>query len=470
MGFFDFLKKKEFQRIKELEAENASLKAEITQLQSQVSSLSKYTPLSDIDIEIENLTKKKAQAEEGLNNRLTYVEETFSRKKEVLEKDYENLKQQYSQALSTYQNLRDKIRIYQDDLEMAEFGVYQPHFNFDTSEEYKEKINAVREKQKQMIKNKTAIYGGDGISWNGSLSQGQTIVNNQKRLMMRAFNGETDSFIANVDWNNIQRMEERVEKSFEAINKVFEKQGIKIGQDYKKLKIDELRLTYEYRKKKQEEREEQRAIREQMREEERAEREIEAARINAEKEQAMYLKALEKARFEMGTAVGKKQEELLKRIAELEAGLVNAETIKQKAISMAQQTKMGYVYVISNIGSFGENVYKIGMTRRLEPMDRVRELGDASVPFYFDVHAMIFSEKASELENKLHTVFAENRLNLVNYRKEFFNVPLQRIKEEAEKFGAKVEFTMIAEAQEYRESLKLKTKPISQEAEFPNSI
>lgn len=448
MGFFDFLKKKEFQRIKELEAENANLKAEITQLQSRIDILEKYSPLEKIDLEIESL----------------------HRKKDFVQKDYENLKQQYSQALKTYQNLRDKISIYQEDLDLCEYGVYQPHFNFDTSEEYKEEIRFVREEQKEMIKEKTAFYGGEGISWNGSLSQGQAMVNSQKRLMMRAFNGETDSFIANVDWNNVKKMEERIEKSFEIINKVFQKQQIRISISYKKLKIKELQLTYEYRKKKQEEREEQRAIREQMREEERAEREIEMARINAEKEQAMYLKALEKARFEMGTAVGKKQEELLKRIAELEAGLVNAETIKQKAISMAQQTKMGYVYVISNIGSFGENVYKIGMTRRLEPMDRVRELGDASVPFYFDVHAMIFSEKASELENKLHSVFAENRLNLVNYRKEFFNVPLERIKEEAEKFGAKVEFTMIAEAQEYRESLKQRTQPIPQEMEFPDSI
>lgn len=455
MGFFDFLKKKEFQRIKDLETENSSLKGDVAQLQTQIAQLQsrvgvleKYSPLEKIDLEIE----------------------TLHRKKDFVQKDYDDLKSKYSQALKTYQNLRDKISIYQEDLDLCEYGVYQPHFDFDTSEEYKEEIRAIREQQKEMIKEKTAFYGGEGVSWNGSLSQGQTMVNNQKRLMMRAFNGESDSFIANVDWNNIKRMEERIEKSFETINKVFQKQQIRISISYKKLKIQELQLTYEYRRKKQEEREEQRAIREQMREEERAEREIEAARINAEKEQAMFLKALEKARFEMGTAVGKKQEELLKRIAELEAGLVNAETIKQKAISMAQQTKMGYVYVISNIGSFGENVYKIGMTRRLEPMDRVRELGDASVPFYFDVHAMIFSEKASELENKLHSVFAENRLNLVNYRKEFFNVPLERIKEEAEKFGAKVEFTMIAEAQEYRESLKQRTQPIPQEMEFPNSI
>lgn len=445
MGFFDFLKKKEFQRIKELESENA-------QLQSRISALEKYLPLESIEQEIELLNQKK----------------------EFIQKDYNDLKNKYSQALETYQNLRNQINIYRDDLEIADFGIYEPHFSFDTSEQFKEKILLVRDRMKTMIKNEHAVLGGEDISWNGSLSQGQAMVKRQKKLMLRAFNGESDSFIANVEWNNVIRMEERLDKSFDAINKVYEKQGIAISHNYKNLKLDELRLTYEYRKKIQEEKEEQRAIREQMREEERAEREIEAARLKAEKEEMMYLKALEKARKEVGTAVGEKQRELLQRIAELEAGLVDAETLKQKAISMAQQTKMGYVYVISNIGSFGDDVYKIGMTRRLEPLDRVRELGDASVPFPFDVHAMIFSENAPELETKLHNVFSENRLNMTNYRREFFNVSLDKIEEEARKIGAKVEFTKLAEAVEYRESKKikelLKQKTEKEILEFPETI
>ena len=169
-----------------------------------------------------------------------------------------------------------------------------------------------------------------------------------------------------------------------------------------------------------------------------------------------------------------KQEELLQRIAELEAGLMGVETLKQKAISMAQQTKMGYVYVISNIGAFGDDIYKIGMTRRLEPTERVKELGDASVPFPFDIHAMIFSENAPELESKLHNVFANERVNMTNYKREFFNVSLDRIEEEAKKLGAKVEFTKLAEAEEYRKSQILK-KQINQQTtpdikEFPDTI
>lgn len=444
MGVFDFFKKKELDKIKELEQI-------ISEKDAKIKALSRFENLTDIEDETKSLKIKK----------------------EEVENEYLKLKEEYSNALNIYNQLKEQISIFQEDLSMAEFGVYQPHFDFDTSEEYKDRIISVREEQKNMIKLNNAILGGHNISWNGSLSKGEAMVKRVKKLMMRAFNGESDSFIANVDWNNISKMEERIKKSFEAINKVYIEQGVYISNPYLDLKIKELRLAYEYKKKKKEEKDEQRAIREQMREEEKAEREIEAARLKAEKEAEIYLKALEKARKEIGTAVGNKHEELLKRIAELEEGLIGAETLKQKALSMAQQTKMGYVYVISNIGSFGGDVYKIGMTRRLEPMDRVRELGDASVPFPFDVHAMIFSENAPELESKLHNTFSDNRLNMTNLRKEFFNVSLEDVKNEAEKLGAKVEFTMIAEAEEYRESKRLKIKDnisITEKTEFPEFI
>lgn len=127
---------------------------------------------------------------------------------------------------------------------------------------------------------------------------------------------------------------------------------------------------------------------------------------------------------------------------------------------MAQQTKLGYVYVISNIGSFGKDVYKIGMTRRLDPMDRVRELGGASVPFYFDVHAMIFSEDVPALESQIQRVFADRRLNLVNYRKEFFNVTLDEIKEVVSEFNNKVEFVDEVEAKEYTETLRMRNQTL----------
>jgi hypothetical protein len=147
---------------------------------------------------------------------------------------------------------------------------------------------------------------------------------------------------------------------------------------------------------------------------------------------------------------------------------------------MAQQTKRGHVYIISNIGSFGEQVYKIGMTRRLEPEDRIKELGDASVPFSFDIHAMIFSEDAPNLEAELHKAFASRKVNMLNYRKEFFKVTLNEIEQKVKEIGLKTEFIRIPEAMEYRETLvildkiksNLTTKTIDEiiAEEFPNSL
>ena len=155
----------------------------------------------------------------------------------------------------------------------------------------------------------------------------------------------------------------------------------------------------------------------------------------------------------MGLVSGEKLDELNSQIAQLEQNLKEAHEAKERAISRAQETKSGHVYIISNLGSFGENVYKIGMTRRLEPLDRVKELGDASVPFTFDLHAMIFSENAPELESLLHKEFDDRRINKVNYRKEYFRVSLDEIEQVIiDKYDKEVDFIKVIEAQQFRET------------------
>jgi hypothetical protein len=205
-----------------------------------------------------------------------------------------------------------------------------------------------------------------------------------------------------------------------------------------------------------------RAIQEELREEEKAKREFEQAQKEAEKEEVNYQKALNKARKEIELVTGEKQEELRAQIEKLEQELKEAQEKKERALSMAQQTKRGHVYIISNIGSFGENVYKIGMTRRLEPEDRVRELGDASVPFQFDIHAMIYSDEAPTLEHELHKAFTNKKVNMLNYRKEFFNVTLDEIEQQVRQIGLNAEFSRLPEAMEYRETLAILDKLNSQ--------
>jgi hypothetical protein len=272
-------------------------------------------------------------------------------------------------------------------------------------------------------------------------------------LTLRAFNGECDSLISKVRWNNIKRFEERISKAFTAINKLGKSNNTFITDKYLKLKLDELHLVYELAHKKYQEKEEAREIRAGQREEERAQREFEKARKDAEIEEKRFQKALELAKKDLGLVSGEKLDELNSQIAQLEQNLKDAHEAKERAISRAQETKSGHVYIISNLGSFGEDVYKIGMTRRLEPMDRVKELGDASVPFTFDLHAMIFSENAPELENLLHKEFDDRRINKVNNRKEYFKVSLDEIEQVIiDKYEKEVDFIKVIEAQQFRET------------------
>ena len=296
------------------------------------------------------------------------------------------------------------------------------------------------------------------------------MMNRGIRLTARAFNNECEAAVSNVSWNNVQRMEQRIGKAFDAINKLNESQAIEISPKYRDLKLKELRLTHEYRNKRQEEKEEQAEIRRRMREEAKLQQESEKA-LSEEKK---YERLLEKAKQEAIGANAAKLESLRAKIDQLNEDLKSAHEKSARAKSMAEQTQSGHIYIVSNIGSFGENVYKIGMTRRLDPMDRVKELGDASVPFVFDIHAMIYTEDAPTVENVMHKSFDSRRVNLVNNRKEFFNVTLGDIRGELLKSFPEAEFVEVGEAKEYRETLALREQlanvPVAATEKYPDEI
>jgi len=275
-------------------------------------------------------------------------------------------------------------------------------------------------------------------------------------LILRAFNNECDNAISKVKFNNIEANEKRIKKVYEDLNKLTDMQRVSIRREYLDLKLEELYLKYEFEQKKQEEKEEQQAIKERMREEAKALKELEKAKEKVEKEEKHFVQAIQKMNEQLSTSNENEKEKLLAKLRELERQLEETKKNKEDVLYRVQNTRAGYVYIISNIGSFGEDVYKIGMTRRLEPMDRVKELGDASVPFIFDVHAMIFSEDAPSLENAIHKALAHRKVNKVNDRKEFFRVSLQEIENLVKKNHNKtVEFTKMAQAEDYRKSLTL---------------
>lgn len=365
---------------------------------------------------------------------------------EMRDKKLKQLNEEIEQKKQELLQLEDEI-LYQD------FGVYEPKYSCTNSDEYKEKIKAVRQKQKELIKDKEALNYYDGWILDGSRSKGRAMNNDNMKMVLLAFNGECDTLISKTKFNNVDRIEDRIIKSAERINKLNQRNRISITNAYQSLKLEELYLCHEYELKKQEEKEEIRRIREQEREEQKLQKEIEEARKKIKKEQAHYTNALQQILRQLDTApedettaLTDKKEDVERRLADLEAEIKNIDyrEVNQKA---------GYVYIISNIGSFGDNIYKIGMTRRLDPQDRVDELGDASVPFKFDVHAMVFSEDAPSLERALHKAFESKKVNMVNNRKEFFNVTLEEIEEEVKRnYDKTVEFTRIPQAEQYRET------------------
>jgi hypothetical protein len=331
-----------------------------------------------------------------------------------------------------------------------------PKYLYETSTRFAEEIKDVRQQQKDMIKDKTAITFPESTVISNDKSFNNSILNGQVKLMLNAFNIECDLLIGKVSPSSFGRTLERIEKLANTLEKSAATLECGFNIDYIELKFEECKLQYQYTLKKQEEVAEQQLIKEQIREEQRAIKEFEKAIADAEKEEKMYRNLLDKAQRELANATEQERSEMEQRIAMLEQQLAEAEAKEERAKSMAEQTRKGHVYVISNIGSFGEDVYKIGLTRRLEPMDRVKELGDASVPFPFDVHAMIYTDDAPALETALHREFNSKRVNAVNLRKEFFNVDLASIQEAVEKIaGIEAEFKMTALAEDYYESLRL---------------
>lgn len=354
-------------------------------------------------------------------------------------------------------DLRAQVLVVEEALLLESFALYEPKFKLNASHEYKTRLDGVREFQKALIKNGQAATGNMGWEVNGSKAEGRKLVNDMIKLVVRSFNNEADFCVDNVKFDNIELGDKRIRQSFDACNRLGRVMTVRLSEQYLNLKLDELHLAHEFQVKKQEEKEEAKRMREELREQQKLEQEIRTAREKIAKERKHFAAASRdlQARL-LAATTDEDRAALLTKIEEIEAGRADLDKEERVIDYREQNAKAGYVYVISNIGAFGEGVYKIGMTRRLEPMDRIDELGDASVPFWFDVHAMVFSDNAPALEAKLHERFASGRLNKVNGRKEFFRADIIEIEAVIrENYDAVAEVTREAAAEQYRESLRM---------------
>ena len=399
--------------------------------------------------EIAELQKKLLPENNDLERIQREIAEATA-KKEALQKEIADTQNQLDSVKADYVETSDAV-LFQS------FGLYSPRFAFAKADDYKARLLEIRADQKEMIRNKTAVVGSTTWTVNGNAAQGKKMVSDMQKLLLRAFNSECDDIIGHVTYSNIEASEKRIAASKDAISKLGSLMSVGITNGYYRLKLDELYLAFEYAQKKQEEKEAQKEARAQLREAAKLAKEVEAARAKLEKEQTHYKNALAKVEAQLASASDADRASIEAKKQELEQQLVKIDSSFADLDYREANQKAGYVYIISNIGAFGEDVYKIGMTRRLEPMDRIDELGDASVPFDFDVHALIFSNDAPKLEAALHSAFADRKLNFVNLRREFFRVSLDEIKQVVrDNFDESVEFVDIAPADQYRQSLLLR--------------
>ena len=445
MGFLDIFKRKELDLIQTLQKDLECAKKKSAELEKECESLSKFSEIADLDKEKKNIIAQ-----------ISCEKDSFQEEKKNLILQIENLKIESDGLTESIKEKRKQIVELDESILLQDFGMYSPIYDFSTSEGYKDRLDAIRTEQKNMILNKKAATCSEVWTINGSEAQGRVMTNQNIKQILRCFNDECDMLISKVKFNNVTAYTDKIRKSFDALNRMNSKNAVSLSTSYLNLKIEELQLAYEYAVKKQQEKDEQRRIREQMREEAKLQKELEEARKDIEKEQKHYSNALSKINEQLEKCDDVEKEVLLEKKAEIEGHLSSLDKAIEDIDYRQANKRAGYVYIISNIGSFGENVYKIGMTRRLDPMERVDELGDASVPFKFDVHALIFSDDAPALETALHHAFENKKVNMINGRREFFNVTLDEIEEVVKaNYDKTVEFVKVPEAEQYRETKKI---------------
>lgn len=326
---------------------------------------------------------------------------------------------------------------------LQDVGIYRYHHPLEDAAAYKDRLEAVDARIDEYVKTGRAVLASDMFTFDGSLAKGRKMTADFSKLMLRAYNAEADNCVRSLRSGNVRTAVARLERAMAAIERLGAIMEMHVCPDYHQVRVEELELTADFQMKVQEERERAREERAELKEQQRVERELAAERERLDKERAHYLGVLEALRAKGDDAA----------VAELEGRLHDIDAAIEANDYRAANIRAGYIYVISNVGALGPNVVKIGMTRRLEPRDRVRELGDASVPFLYDTHALFFSEDAITLENELHKAFADRRVNHVNARREFFFATPAEVRELLlKKVGGLLEFNEKPEASEYFQS------------------
>lgn len=389
------------------------------------------------DLEEENLQLREILNSIGVEQR------------DILRRELEQLSARKQHLSTEVEQLQSQLVKTSDALILQEVGIYQYHHPLQNSVEYKAHLDKIEEQTKALIKSNKAVTAVTSWTVNGSEYQGQKMVKQVSKLMLRAYIAEADNCIRSLKPANLTAMTDRLSKTRETIATLGQSMQIQISNELHKLKISEIQTTADFLAKKEVEKAAEKEIKAQLREEEKVAKEIAAEKAKLEKEKQKIVTALK----QMQESDGVKDEKYLNGIQEMQATLESIDSGLTGLTERAANTKAGHVYVISNVGAFGSRVVKIGMTRRVDPEDRVKELSDASVPFKYGIHALFFSSDAAGLETALHQKFSDQRVNLVNKKREFFYVTPAQVRDAlVELDGHVLEFDEEPDDNEFRQS------------------
>ena len=382
--------------------------------------------------EYEDFTTWRQERLDGINRYHAEIDHEVAR-----------LTQEKASLISEVETLKSEVVSLSSTRDLQDVGFFDYEHPAESSTQLATELEAVRTKIKSAIRNKYATSSVAGFTFNNSIAQGDRFVNALTKLMLRAYNAEAENAVKTTKAGNLATAQARLSRAADQIAKDGAMIQLQITDHFHHLRLQEIELAHRHLKALQRERELEREHRAELREQRKAERELKKEQERLEKEKAHYQATLATLRAN-GDEAG--VERLLAKLEDVERAITDVDY-------RAANIRAGYVYVISNLGSFGPDVVKIGMTRRLDPMDRVRELGDASVPFRFDVHALFFADDAVSVENMLHKEFSAARINQVNFRREYFQTTPGKVLEALKQHQVEVlEFSVEHEAEEYRES------------------
>lgn len=419
--------------------------------------------IDDLNQELNAVKREFSDTDQLTSVELTKKIDEQKKELKKLQDEEENLKLTIQNQQNEISELKKKSLSVEDDLSMESYGLFKPRYDFATALEYNDKLKEIRTTQKEMIKDKSAVSFFENWTVDGSKTKGKKMTNDNIRQILRSFNNECEAAINKVTYKNYDSIKKRIERSFEQLNKLNNSNRVSIKNAYLNLKLDELNLAYSYERKKEEEKEVLREQREREREEKKLQQEITRKKKIVDKDIKHYQQMIDELQGKLKQTLENNDKlSIEKQIKDFSEKIEEKKEEKEEMDYRLAHASAGYVYIISNIGAFGKNVFKIGVTRRLNPHERVAELSSASVPFKFDIHAMIFSYQAYELEAELHKKFSKNRMNLVNNRKEFFEIDIKDIEKTLIDYkDLTIDFNVEADADEYHETIKLKeTTPL----------